>query len=251
MRTTTLRNVARNAMRPHYLPVMVRKVAARLRPSHRDEALRWAESQAESVADFAMAIDADLWTEAEQWAAEFWVTARQRLDQRAVPLRGGGDFQLVHFLVRHLQPRVVLETGVAAGFTSQAILSALERNDQGSLFSSDFPYFRLEAPEQYVGCLVDDALRPRWHLELNGDRVNLAAFGPALDQIDLVHYDSDKSVEGREFVIDAIASKLSAGAVVVMDDVDDNTYFRDWVARTGADFHVFQRGPKYVGLVGL
>src|SRR3954465_15014855 len=88
VRTSSLRNVARNAMRPHYLPVMIRKVTSRLRPSHRDEALRWAQSQAESVDDFARAIDAALWAEAEQWAAEFWVTARQRLDQGAVPLRG-------------------------------------------------------------------------------------------------------------------------------------------------------------------
>ncbi|MGZ4678242.1 MAG: class I SAM-dependent methyltransferase [Acidimicrobiia bacterium] len=251
MRTSTLRNVARNALRPHYLPVMARKVAARLRPSHRDAALRWADSHAESVAEFAIALDPDLWAESEAWADEFRVAARQRLDERAVPLGGGGHFQLVHFLVRYLQPRVVLETGVAAGYTSQAILSALELNGRGTLYSSDFPYFRLDAPEKYVGVLVDDALRDRWHLGLNGDRVNLAEFMPQMDQIDFVHYDSDKSVEGREFVMDAITSKLSPGAVVVMDDIDDNTFFRDWVTRSGAGFRVFARGRKYVGLTGL
>jgi predicted O-methyltransferase YrrM len=246
-----LRNVARNALRPHYLPVMARKVAARLRPSHRDAAIRWAEGQAESAADFAAALDPELWAESEAWALEFRAVARARLDEKAVPLGGAGHFQLVHFLVRYLRPKVVLETGVAAGYTSQAILSALEQNGEGTLYSSDFPYFRLDAPERYVGCLVDDALRPRWHLGLNGDRANLAEFGADLDQIDFVHYDSDKSVEGRQFVMDAIRDKLSADAVVMMDDIDDNTFFRDWVGRSGEPCRVFGRGRKFVGLVGL
>lgn len=230
---------------------MARKVAARLRPSHRDAAIRWADSRAESLPDFATGLDVELWAESEAWAGEFRIAARARLDDRAVPLGGAGHFQLVHFLVRYLRPRVVLETGVAAGYTSQAILSALEQNGVGTLYSSDFPYFRLDEPERYVGCLVDDALRPRWHLGLNGDRANLAEFAPELDQIDFVHYDSDKSVEGREFVMDAIQSKLSPDAVVIMDDIDDNTFFRDWVNRSGTPCRVFARGRKYVGLTGM
>jgi len=251
MGSSTLRNIARNALRPHYLPVMARKMAARLRPSHHDEAVRWAAEQAESLPEFGAALDPVQWAVSARWAEEFRVSARARLDALAVPLGGGGQFQLVHFLVRHLQPRVVLETGVAAGWTSQAILSALDANGAGTLYSSDFPYFRLEDPEKYVGCLVDDALRPRWHLALNGDRANLAEFLPELGTIDFVHYDSDKSVEGRQFVMDAIASRLAPDAVVVMDDIDDNTFFRDWVARGDRPCRVFARGRKYVGLTGI
>jgi predicted O-methyltransferase YrrM len=251
VRSSTVRNIARNALRPHYLPVMARKVVARLRPSHHDAAVRWAEAEAEDLTDFGRALDPDLWAESEAWAAAFRRSARARLDALAVPLGGGGHFQLVHFLVRHLQPRVVLETGVAAGWTSQAILAALEQNGGGELYSSDFPYFRLDEPEKYVGCLVDDALRPRWHLAVNGDRANLAELLPRMGEIDFVHYDSDKSVEGRQFVMDAIAPQLRADAVVVMDDIDDNTFFRDWVAGSDRSCRVFARGRKYVGLTGL
>lgn len=251
MRSSTLRNVARNALRPHYLPVMVRKLVARLRPSGRDEALRWAAEHAEPVAAFASAIDAALWAEAGEWVAAFEPRARARLAALGVRLGGGGHYQLVHFLVRHLRPRVALETGVAAGWTSAAILTAMERNGVGTLYSSDFPYFRLDDPEQYVGCLVDDHLRAGWHLGLRGDRANLAEFFPEIDELDFVHYDSDKSIEGRGFGMDAVTPKLSPGAVVVMDDIDDNTFFRDWVARTGRPFRVFERGGKYVGLTGL
>jgi predicted O-methyltransferase YrrM len=249
--SSTLRNIARNALRPHYLPVMMRKVAARLRPSHHDEAVQWAAATAESLTDFGTSLDADLWAESEVWAAEFRASARARLDALAVPLGGGGQFQLVHFLVRYLKPRVVLETGVAAGWTSQAILSALEQNGAGTLYSSDFPYFRLDDPERYVGCLVDEGLKSRWHLALNGDRANLTEFAPQMGEIDFVHYDSDKSVEGRQFAMDTIAKQLRPGAVVVMDDIDDNTFFRDWVSATDRGCRVFARGRKYVGLTGI
>jgi predicted O-methyltransferase YrrM len=248
---STLRNIARNALRPHYLPVMARKVAARLRPSHREEAALWAAEHAEDLDAFGCALDPAQWEASTAWAERFRAEARARLDALPVSLGGGGQFRLVHFLVRLRQPRVVLETGVAAGWTSQAILAALAENGAGTLYSSDFPYFRLEDPQRYVGCLVDDALRPRWHLALDGDRANLARFLPEMGTIDLVHYDSDKSVEGRQFVVDAVAGRLAPDAVVVMDDIDDNTFFRDWVARTGRPFRVFARGRKYVGLTGI
>jgi predicted O-methyltransferase YrrM len=251
VRTSTLRNVARNALRPQYLPVLARKVVSRLRPSHREAAVRWAEGRVESLTGFGNELDPVLWAEASAWADDFRVTARRRLDAAGVPLAGGGHFKLVHFLVRYLRPEVVVETGVAAGYTSQAILTAMQANGRGTLYSSDFPYFRLEAPERYVGWLVDEQLKSRWHLGLNGDRANLAEFLPQIDTIDFLHYDSDKTVEGREFVMDAVAPKLAPGAVIVMDDIDDNTYFRDWVEQSGRQFRVFGGGRKFVGLVGL
>jgi predicted O-methyltransferase YrrM len=250
-RAEALRNIARNATRPNYFPVMARKVAARLHPSHRDAAVRWAASVAEDLPRFATGLDSDLWAEAEEWGREFRSRARARLEALGVELGGGGHFQLVYFLVRHLRPKVVLETGVAAGWTSSAILSALERNGGGALYSSDFPYFRLEQPERYVGCLVEDRLRADWHLGLKGDRANLAEFLPQVDRIDFVHYDSDKTADGRAFALEAIAPKLGSNAPVMMDDIDDNTFFRDYAARVTAPTRVFARGRKYVGLVGL
>ena len=62
-----------------------------------------------------------------------------------------------------------------------------------------------------------------------------------------MHYDSDKSIGGRAFAMEAIAPKLAPGAAVVMDDIDDNTYFRDWAARPGRRARVFARGGKFVG----
>lgn len=46
---------------------------------------------------------------------------------------------LVYSLIRSLKPSVVLETGVANGFSSAYILEALNRNNHGHLFSIDSP----------------------------------------------------------------------------------------------------------------
>ncbi len=245
----------RTALQPRYWPIVGRKLVNRLRPEHRDDAQAWAAEHAESLDDFGRALAPELWDEARDWAGAL----RERLKARelagAAPsarLGGPGDYQLMYFLTRYLEPAVVLETGVAAGFTSLAILSAIERNSAGRLYSSDLPYLGLQDAEEEVGRVVDPGLREHWTLALGGDRANLAEFLPRIARIDLVHYDSDKSAAGRRWAMDAIASKLSATAPVVMDDIGDNLFFRDWTRELAVTPRVFHRGgPYYVGLVGL
>ena len=157
-------NLARNALRPAYLPVMLRKIKARVRPPNRDEALAWAAEHAESVDSFGESLDLALWAEANQWADEFEPHAQAILATIGVPLGGGGHHRLLYFLTRFTHPETVLETGVAAGGSSAAVLTALASNGAGVLWSSGFPYFRLENPERHVVCVVPEALRARWSL---------------------------------------------------------------------------------------
>jgi predicted O-methyltransferase YrrM len=230
---------------------MTRKLAARLRPSHRDAAVRWAADRARPAAALAQSLDPALWEETTEWAERFRAHARGRLATLGVTMGGAGHFALVYFLVRHLRPRVALETGVSAGWTSQAILAAMERNGGGRLYSSDFPYFRLDDPERYVGCLVEARLRPSWRLATSGDRTNLPELLAEAGTVDFVHYDSDKTVDGRTFAMSVLHPHLAADAVVVMDDIDDNTFFRDWVTEARRPCTIVRRGRKYVGIVGL
>ncbi|HZJ26338.1 MAG TPA: class I SAM-dependent methyltransferase [Acidimicrobiia bacterium] len=247
----SLRAMTRNALRPHYLPVMARKVMARLRPSHREDAIAWAAARALPAATIARTLDPELWDETTEWAERFRAYARGTLATLGVTLGGGGHFALVYFLVRYLQPAVALETGVSAGWTSQAILAAMERNGTGRLFSSDFPYFRLDEPERYIGCLVEARLRDGWRLEISGDRINLPRLLDEAGVVDFVHYDSEKSAEGRSFAIELMRSHLGPNAVTVMDDIDDNAFFRDWAETSDRACTVVERGRKYVGILGL
>jgi predicted O-methyltransferase YrrM len=249
------REKLRAAARPSEWRVVGRKVLNRLQPGHRDQAEAWAADHAESLDDFANGIAADLWAEATTWADEFRASVRARRDAGelgSVPMGGPGDFRLLYFLTRHLRPAVVFETGVAAGFTSAAALHAIERNGTGTLYSSDLPYMGSAEAREEVGRVVDARLRDGWHLAIGGDRANFAELLPLIDHVDLLHYDSDKSTAGRRWALDALAPKLTASSVIVMDDIADNTFFRDWVTAAGHTPRVFHRGGSYyVGLVGL
>lgn len=248
-----VRNLARSAGDPVRRREMLRKVwlraAARARREDPQAARAWAAARAVEPAALLRSLDADLWDEAEAFHRRFHDEAEATLAPIGVDLGGGGDYRLLYFLVRHLRPRSVVETGVAAGFSSAAVLEAMDRNDLGRLWSSDFPYFRLEDPERFIGVLVPEDRRGRWSLHIEGDRTNLPAILAEAGAIDLFHYDSDKSVEGRAYAVRTVLPRLAPTGVVVFDDIQDNFHFRDHLAATGATGHVFEFGGKYVGLI--
>lgn len=163
---------------------------------------------------------------------------------------GGGHYPLLYFLTRYRKPAVVVETGVAAGFSSAAFLAAMNANGSGRLYSSDFSLFRLDHPESFIGRLVDDELRRNWTLRLKGDRSNLPAILREVGSVDLLHYDSDKTHSGRAFALAQVESRLAPEAVVVMDDIQDNLFFHDHVRRRQSRFRVIGFEGKSVGIIG-
>lgn len=253
--TSQLSNILRNAARPGYLLTMAQKLALRaddyLHRSDTSAVRRWCSSLAESAESYARSRDSSLWDEAEEFSERFQASATERLQGLGVALGGGGHYTLLYFLARWKRPSVVVETGVAAGFSSAAILTALELNGRGQLLSSDFPYFRLEQPERFIGCLVDDRFRSTWRLEIKGDRANLPRLLQGAGKVDLFHYDSDKSHYGRRWAMRYVEPKLSSDALILMDDIQDNWYFKEEVERRGGKFRIFEFNRKYLGLIEL
>lgn len=249
-----VRTVARNALRPGYFPEMARKVYLRGRYGERERAAgqRWAASHAEDLHEWGAGQDPVLWAEAVAFAEDLRRDAQPRiaaLHGRGIHLGGGGCYALLYFLTRRGRPDAVLETGVGAGWSTRAILAALARNGHGHLYSSDFPLFRHDDPERLIGCLVPEELKGAWTLHTKGDRRNLGLILTGGVRPGLVHYDSDKSRGGREMFVRRVAPHLTGDAVVMMDDVNDDLFFRDHVAGRD-DFHVFLFENKYVGIVG-
>ena len=114
---------------------------------------------------------------------------------------------LLYFLIRKFNLINIVETGVAAGWSSLAILKAFKKNGKGKLYSSDFPYFRLENPEKYIGYLAkDESNKDNWFLDIRGDDIALPEIVKKLDNntIDLFHYDSDKSYDAKKWFYDEI-----------------------------------------------
>jgi predicted O-methyltransferase YrrM len=247
-------NVMRNAMRRGYGREMLRKVLVRYK--ERDSAagnaqsVDWCRKQQIDAGAWCRSIDPGLWDDAERFAIEQDQIASRLADERGRRIGGGGFYALLYFLTRLLRPQIIVETGVAFGFSSRAFLKALKTNGSGELFSSDFPYFRQTEPEGLIGLLVEPELRARWNLLVGSDRDNLPTITSSVTQIDLLHYDSDKSRSGREFALAALEARLAPEALVVFDDIQDNTHFRDWMVSTAAPHLVFEFKGKWIGLTG-
>jgi predicted O-methyltransferase YrrM len=247
-----LRNIARNSTKGDRWRELLRKVGHRIaEPRRRVEAQRaaaWAAGRA--VPADAVMPDAALRAEAEAFAAELEADAPAILAAAGTTFGGSGHISLLYYLVRSRRPRVVVETGVAAGWSSRAVLEAMAANGEGHLWSSDLPYLRQRDSDRSIGCLVPDAMRDRWTLLVDGDHRNLPAILEQCGPIDLFHYDSDKSRHGRQWAMDRVQSHLSSDAMVVMDDIGDNLFFADLAGRPSGQLAVIELKGKYIGVLG-
>ena len=211
----------------------------------------WCRTNCSNIEDWIEPKHQSLWVEAKDFAERTTEQGRKKLDQLGVELGGGGHYGLLYFLTRTRRPNKVVETGVAAGFSSRAILTAMKENARGHLYSSDFPYCRLDEPEKYIGILVPEALKDRWKLHIQGDRANLPLIAKSLepDSVDLFHYDSDKSTSGRSFAYNLLRPYLAPEYICIFDDIQNNWHFRNLVESQPFDWRVFEFGGKYLGLI--
>lgn len=251
----TIKNIIRNAVKPANFPVITRKVVSRCtetRPTrYRKTTLDWCRKHASDYETFARQLDNDLWQESKKFGQRLKTEADGKLQNLKVNLGGGGNYPLLYFITRWMKPGTIVETGVAAGYSTKAILEALKNNGKGRLYSSDFPYFRLEAPEKLIGILVDDHLRSRWELYIEGDKKNLVNIAGKIKKIDLFHYDSDKTYAGRKMALKTISPLLTPESVIIMDDIQDNTFFRHFIEKHRLSFRVFCFENKYLGITGI
>jgi hypothetical protein len=138
-----------------------------------------------------------------------------------------GDEALVRAIwciVRHLKPRVTVETGVAHGFTSRFILEALEQNGAGYLYSIDRPTLD-PAMRQRIGIAVPEKLRHRWELIAGSSRRYLPGLLARLGTVDLFIHDSLHTERNVRFELDLAWAALRPGGVMVIDDIDSNGGF--------------------------
>jgi predicted O-methyltransferase YrrM len=178
-----------------------------------------------------------------------WQAALRAVERCPVRMGGPGHLDLIYHLVYHLRPTTVVETGVAYGWSTLAILLAMERRGEGRLFSVDMPYEGQES-DPWMACVVPTPLRWGWTLIRKPDRDALPALMRDLGTIDFAHYDSDKSYDGRLFAYRLLYRHLSPGGVLMSDDVDDNLGFRDFTRGLGLQPLVLRRQDgRYVGLV--
>ena len=163
------------------------------------------------------------------------------------------DLELIYYLARHIDARRVIETGVAYGWSSLALLLSISDQREGILVSTDMPYV-LRGGDAFVGCVVPESLRSGWVIFRYPDHEGLPRALKRVPEIDLCHYDSHKSYEARMWAYPMLWAALRSGGIFISDDIGDDQGFRDFsdqnhlhpivVASPDTDGH-----RRYVGIL--
>jgi predicted O-methyltransferase YrrM len=175
--------------------------------------------------------------------------ARALVAKSGTTMGGPGDIDLIYAAAVLSESRRTVETGVAYGWSSLAILAALKELDGEMLVSVDMPYPKLNN-ESFVGIAVPERFRDKWKLIREPDRNGLRkAIAYFRGEIDLCHYDSDKSYWGRQFGCEILWRALKPGGVMIVDDIQDNLSFREFITKNNVPFAVTEYRQKYVGMI--
>ncbi|ANF50425.1 methyltransferase [Chryseobacterium glaciei] len=163
-----------------------------------------------------------------------------------IKMGGAGALELIYFACEFTKAQHVIETGVAYGWSSLAALLSLEKRN-GALYSSDMPYLAQDG-DQYVGCVVPENLKKNWKLFRFADKESLPKIFAETTSFDVLHYDSDKSYNGRMWAYDEMYKRLRKGGVFISDDIGDNSAYQDFCEKNNIDTKVVEFEGKYVGI---
>ena len=167
---------------------------------------------------------------------------------------GPGNMDLLYSLVRDLSAKNIIETGVAYGWSSLAILLALNENGGGKLMSSNLHYPKFDGDERFVGCAVPKTLRPFWTIVGKQDSEAIPEILDTMPVCDVVHYDSAKSYSGRMFAYPLLWNSLRVGGFFISDDIDDNLGFKHFCTMLREKPIIVEtpregKPSKYVGII--
>lgn len=168
---------------------------------------------------------------------------------------GDYDVMMLYLLTRFSRAETIVETGIASGRSSSAILEALESNKKGKLYSLDFPkVFREVRPSGYInlnaeerkaltskgeetpGWLVPQNLRGSWVQVLGNSEVELPKLINSLSKIDIFFHDGHHTYENMMFEYDSAWPKIPTGGFLISDDVKANKAFDDFLKKVHPRF---------------
>ncbi|MHB8560216.1 MAG: class I SAM-dependent methyltransferase [Thermoplasmataceae archaeon] len=115
----------------------------------------------------------------------------------------------IYFSIIRLKPETVIETGVSDGMSSLFVLSALQKNGRGNLYSIDFP--EVGMPRLYgkePGWIVDDSLRSQWSIIYGKSSEKLPFLLRDVKQVDVFLHDSEHSYSNMKFEFSTVLERM-------------------------------------------
>ena len=240
---------------PRYWPHFVQRAKKYVQPdldtsAWQAKATAWAQARAKPLAEilFRFGLTASEKDAIPRLDDQILRDAERRAAQSGCKMGGPGYIDLIYAATRLTKAAAAIETGVAYGWSSLAFLTAMAETGHGRLVSVDRPYPGA-GNEPFIGIAVPDKFRTRWKLVREPDRNGLRkAVAQFPDGIDIAHYDSDKSYQGRQFGYPLLWNALRPGGLFISDDIQDNMAFADFVEERAARHSVTKANEKYIGI---
>ena len=127
MSNEKVRNIFFNILKNKNFLSVIRKIRNKFESNTTVAATTWAEKNKIDLQIFCKSKNQELWNEC---SAEFSKIKKDiLLKLKAMPQKYNcmGNLPLIYFLVRYYQPEKIIETGVAAGCSSETILQAIKK----------------------------------------------------------------------------------------------------------------------------
>ena len=162
----------------------------------------------------------------------------------------------LYALLRALKPKTVIETGGTPGKSSAAILSVLNKNGDGLLYTFDLPpeitTKKIDSTKAHES--RPDLIEPYWavpqylrkkHKYVNGDtKKTLLKYLKKIKKIDIFIHDSFHSYEHMCFEFKTAWPFIRSGGLLMSDDVFCHNAFQDFAKSVG-------RKAYYIGNYGI
>ena len=151
-------------------------------------------------------------------------------------------FTLLYALVKANNPKVVIETGVANGITTNAIMKALDLNDnKGELHSFDvLP----ETSNAYIGS-------GNWNFHLLNSKntykqiVNEVS---KLPKVDIWVHDSNHGYRWQKFEYLLALKSLNTGGILISDDIDASSAWTELSRSHFRKSYIIFDSRKFIGI---
>ena len=138
----------------------------------------------------------------------------QDTERRKNETKEARDFLCIDRLylrIRKYEPEIVIETGVRFGYSTTAILKALEDNKRGHLYS-------IEYNKNGVGQLIPETLKERWTLILGDSLKELPKLVQRLGSVDFFFHDSNHAYEHQCQEFSIVYPYVGPGWFITADD---------------------------------
>ena len=161
--------------------------------------------------------------------------------------------RLAYALAKVLKPNLVFETGVAYGVTTETVLTALDGNGSGKLYSVDLPPLRDKAGDSGIGVMVRPEHRDRWHFSRGSSKVLLPALlASGLGPVGLFIHDSANVYSMQSFELNLLWEHLTKDGAILVNNIGRNSAFEEFVrGKSGCRTFVIEQIDKPGDLTGV